>query len=810
VPSFLATTGFDAGSAPEAVAVGDLNGDGIPDLAVADYGGTVSVLLGTGDGSFQAPRIFAAGQIPMGVAVGDFNGDGIPDLAVADNGFRGSGAGVSVLLGNGDGSFQAPTTYITGSSAYAVAVGDFNGGGRLDLAVTDENLAGRVSVLLGNGDGTFQAARNFPTAFTPVPIAVGDFNGDGIPDLAVAGGGAVGVLLGNGDGTFQAPMNYPAGGESSVAVADFNGDGISDLAVGNVSNNTVSVLLGTGDGSFRAAQFYAAGSGPTGVAVGDFNGDGVPDLAVADTTGGVSVLLGTGDGSFRAPRAFTAGSRPTSVAVGDFNGDGTADLAVGDYYGGVSVLLGTGDGSFPTTPSYPAGSIPTSVAAGDFTGDGLLDLAVADYGANEVSVLLGTGDGSFQAPRTFAAGVHPQAVAVGDFNGDGIPDLAVANQGTYPFYTDSSVSVLLGTGDGTFQAARSFAAGIRPYSVAVADFNGDGLPDLAVADYGDSFGDYYGVSVLLGTGDGTFQAARSFAAGLVGPLRSVAAADFNGDGHLDLAVANYGNASISVLLGNGDGSFQAARTFAAGIHPQAVAVGDFNDDGRVDLAVANNDQYLGGVSVLLGNGDGSFQAPRQFAAGSNPNSVTVGDFNGDGIPDLAVTNSGFVRVLLGNGDGSFQTTPASYAAGNVPLSVAVADLNGDGRPDLAVGNWQSNDVSILLNDGVWGGGGAPGAPRSRGSLTRPRTPGIMPDPVRPLPGTTGPLDGGQPPLRPEADPATTGATAAEPIGTPMPAPPVVGAELGAPARPLLDRLFAELQGGWLWDRSPAESGWSDL
>ncbi len=287
----------------------------------------------------------------------------------------------------------------------------------------------------------------------------------------------------------------------------------------------------------------------------------------------------------------------------------------------------------------------------------------------------------------YTVGTNPRSVAAADFNGDGRPDLAVAN--SFNGTGGNSVSILLGTGTGTFGAATNFAVGLGPISVAVGDFNADGRPDLAVANSNSG-----NVSILLGNANGTFAAAVNYAAG-VNPI-SVAVGDFNGDGKPDLAVANFTSNNVSILLGTGTGAFGVRANFAVGTGPLSVAVGDFNGDGRPDLAVANNSS--GNVSILLGTGTGAFAAATNFAVGFGSFSVAVGDFNGDGRPDLAVVTEGGSRmsILPGNADGTLAAA-VNYTVGNNPFSVAVGDFNADGKPDLAVANYDDNNVSVLSN-----------------------------------------------------------------------------------------------------------------
>ena len=339
----------------------------------------------------------------------------------------------------------------------------------------------------------------FTVGTKPMSVAVGDFNGDGKPDLAIANGdGTVTVLLGNGAGGFAAAPGspFPAGsGPSAVAVGDFNGDGKPDLAIADYTGNNVTVLLGDGTGRFTAAPNspFPAGSQPNSVAVGDFNGDGKPDLAIANyNSNNVTVLLGNGAGGFTAAPGspFPAGTQPYSVAVGDFNGDGKPDLAIANVASGnVTVLLGSGTGGFTAAPGSPfdVGPYPESVVVADFNADGKLDIAVAGVGLYQssglnVTVLLGDGAGGFRAVQSgpSATGDSPTALAAGDFNEDGLPDLAVINPET------GTVAVLLGDGTGGFTAGPGspFTAGTQPVSLAAGDFNVDGKPDLVIANYG--------------------------------------------------------------------------------------------------------------------------------------------------------------------------------------------------------------------------------------------------------------------------------------------------------------------------------------
>jgi VCBS repeat-containing protein len=377
---------------------------------------------------------------------------------------------------------------------------------RLAVLVAPTLLAALLLVppALAQTPVSFTGPTNIRTGDGPVSVAAGDFNADQDPDLAVANEFSsfpsnVSVLLGGAGGGFGAATNFPTGDFTfpfSVAVADFNADQDPDLAVASIITGNVSVLLGGAGGGFGAPTDFPAGETPFAVAVGEFNGDNDPDLAVANQSpiaSGVSVLLGGAGGSFGAPTTYPTGAGPSSVAVADFNADQDPDLAVANQDSGtVSVRLGGAGGTFGALNNFPAGVDPTSVVAADFNGDQDPDLAVTDYSLGRVLVLIGGASGTFGAPMqvSSSAGSGPIAAAVGDFNGDQDPDLVIANQ------LAANVSVLVGGANASFSGPNNFKTGVSslpgPSSIAVRDFDGDGKPDLAVANVNDD-----NVSVLL-------------------------------------------------------------------------------------------------------------------------------------------------------------------------------------------------------------------------------------------------------------------------------------------------------------------------
>ena len=433
---------------------------------------------------------------------------------------------------------------------------------------------------------------------------------------------------------------------------------------------------------FGALQTGAAGFGPESVVATDFNGDGITDLAVANYADvSVSVLLGNGDGTFQPPISSLAGNNPSAIGATDLDGDGTMDLVAacaGDNT--VAVLLGNGDGTFRAPVTFPTGTTPSSVAIMDLNGDGLADLAIANFVDNTLSVFIGDGTGSFTPSQTYATGSGPLFVAFGDFNGDGKVDLAVADSDP----SANQVSIYLGHGDGTLGPAVQYATGLGPSWIVAGDFNGDVFTDLATADFGDFYSQQGGdVGVLLGNGNGVFQPAVSYAVGQ--SPESITLADVNGDGVLDLVVA--ASQTVMVLAGSTNGVFQPAVSYAAGTSGASIVAGDFNGDGVADVAVAEyNDSEVG---VLLG-------VPGSCSATISPNMLTL-DGSAQTVTLQITTNS--PSCSWSPSANSAWITAGGTVLGNGALQVQLA-ANNSGAARTAVVTILNQTVSFTQDETV--------------------------------------------------------------------------------------------------------------
>ena len=706
-------------------AQGDLNGDGIVDLVVPGGGGNnVMVLLGNADATFQAPVSADIGAGAAEVAIADFNGDGIQDIAATTT------SGVSIILGEGGGKFGPPQIVPAGTNPQGIVAADFNGDHRLDLAVANSD-SNNVSVFLGQGDGTFTESETIAVGAGPLGIAATDFNGDGHVDLVVSNsaifgsgpnGNTIAILLGTGKGTFDPAVFLPMkGNPEGIAVGDFNKDGRTDLVVALVSTDDVAELLGNGDGTFQAARFINAfpgsgtspgvGIGPANIALADFNGDGNVDLAVVNSlTSTVGVLLGDGTGTFKPTRGIEVGRTPGGILTGDYNHDGKPDFISSNAdASSISVVLGNGDGTFVEAPAFPAGGRPQDMVMADFNNDGVPDLATLSLsidGPQSVSVLLGKPGGGFQPVNTIPIQGSISFLAAADINQDGHVDLLATNAGTTGG-NPGGLIVLLGKGDGTFQPAMNVPVSGKAGAIVVADFNGDGKLDAVISN---SVSSAESLVFLPGDGKGGFGVPSNIIT--FKPLDLVTfllTADFNGDGKPDVAFVDVAiNATLSVKLGNGDGTFGPAKVVTT-VPPTssifAVAIGDFNNDGIADFAVEEG----GVIEMLVGDGKGNFVSKGMFPE-SNLSSfafiaaLVVADFNGDGLLDVAAADGFSDNIVLfpGNGDGTLGALTL-FGGGHTAAALS-ADFSGDGRPDIALATTaptakptSAGEVILLLN-----------------------------------------------------------------------------------------------------------------
>lgn len=764
--TFAAPITFAVGANPVALVVGDFNGDGKPDVAVVSQGSaanpSVTVLLNTstaaGSVSFSSATYNLSNSVPTAIAMGDLDGVNGPDLVVAN----GTAGGVSILLNGGNGTFGAATTVAGGSNTVAVTIADFNIDTHPDIAVADA-ANGNVEIIPNNGGSPLTFGAPVPIslpagAASTVPSAIisGDFDFNGKPDLAVAdsANSRVIILLNNSSGavpTFKAPtINDVELAPVALATGDVRSNGSLDIITANKTSRSVSVLLNSiaTPGTFSVKSNWAMGPDPVGVAVGDIGfidgtNDGRLDIVTANMSGNsVSGLLGVGSGIFYGPRNYKVGQNPVSIFASGIANPGEFDVAVANHNSNnMSLLFNTNTGAFndyftsPVPSTQPTDIGPRGILIGSFHPGGGADVATANDGL--AAIVSATESGNTVTITTSAPGGYAvsqpvviSGVGVAGYNGNFV--LTAVPSATTFQYTDTSTGLAASSGGtatttagnditinsfkngGTFSFSGTFAlpAGtVGPRGVAGGFFSGNGKQDMAVPDF---------------TGDGSGKNVTVFLQGnsnnnmviLQPPVNylahtnatAVTTGDFNGDGNVDIAIANNGSNDVSILPGDGTGAFGAPQSFPVGNKPVAIAVGDFNGDGMPDLAIANNSDNT--VTVLLnttatGSATFMFTSGGPYSVSTNPLEIRAIDVNHDGIMDLVVGSDdpggNGLNVLLGNGkngkgDGTFQAAQ-KFVIGNAPTSVASGDFNADAAPDMAFSNGRGNDVTVVLNEG---------------------------------------------------------------------------------------------------------------
>jgi hypothetical protein len=678
---FLFAPATQTGLAPYNAALADLDGDGDLDAVTADYGdgetSTATVLINRGDGTFLAPVSYSVGDGAVDVKLGDFNGDGRPDMITA-NQMTGQNFGTrsycTVLINNGNGTFGNRHDYDVGFNSYcgAVEIADFDKDGKLDWAAA-AMWDGYIYVYRGLGNGTF-ALRNAIPASEPTGVVAADFNRDGRIDIAFHTVNDLYVMMNNGT-SFGSPVyydNWPAN-VADLAVADFNKDGAPDLV--SVGFQT-TVFVNDGFGAFSSKITFPVAETTTGVITGDFDGDTWIDFAGANYgENSASVYYNDGNLGFHDKRNWGVGFAPNGLAAGDLNADGKLDMLVVNSQMSqdtATVVLNEGDRNFLARREYAIRGYGYGIDIGDLNRDGYLDVATAVYvgNADRVTVFYGTADGSLSAPydvEVFGNNI-PTDVAIGDLNADGWPDLVASI-----FSPGNSIRVWLNRGDGTFNPSASYDAGGNPSGVGIGDLNGDGKADI-VCSNGSS--NDSSVSIFINKGNGTFK--PQIRIGTLSRPSDVVFGDFDRDGDQDFVVTHVGSSSVLLFRNMGSVTF-SLQSFNAGEVQSGGVVSDFNGDGWVDFVTG------GGRLKFLPNIGGNFgpavESPIVAAYVTAADLDRDGLLDGAGTNGV----SSYVNFGPGAGNGTFGFEGTMAAGYNVGKIVA-GDIDHDGFMELLTAN----------------------------------------------------------------------------------------------------------------------------
>jgi hypothetical protein len=700
-----APTQYSAGHPSQDVAVGEFTGDTIPDVVVTNTGNyntgsTVALFPGVGNGTFGTSSTFVVGTGPTGLTAADFNADGRLDLAVANNG-GGNGSSVSILYSNGTNGFNTALTVATQAAPYSLVAGRLDSDALPDLVVGHDQQ--RLSVLRNTGSGfvvdsAYQIQAGNQAGDTGPAVAIADIDQDQDLDVLYSSprtgdgtGGQIAIRRNTGAGSLGpvqlVTMDAYSSGAGSLKVADLNADGRPDLVASSASGRTgdgYRVMLNLGGGSFGPAQLRPGGQHTVAVAIGDVNQDSYPDvLTVDDYSMELTVHRNSGTGQFPTPTLFTAGipSLAGTIDVGDIDHDGDLDIVTSSDVRTtiavpVTVIINNGGGTFaPAVTIAPAG---VQAKIRDLNGDGFPDLVFAggtgSTGYNFYTALyqgLG-GSAGFATPRLWTVGAcAPEDIDAADMDGDGDLDIVTSSG------CSGVVHVSYNQGSATFGQAVAYPAGTSPGALALADFNRDGHPDIAV-------GAAAGISVLLR--DTVTNGFRSpFAFSMASGPFDILATDVNDDGKADLASCNYGSNpgsySMTLRLGNGDGTFGPVQLLPAAYSPDlanvsGITCGDIDNDFDLDLMVSNN--ATNDMSIYLNQGNGVFSAALRAGLYYGARSPLFADFNNDGHCEVAALVSlppgGFqsALVVLQGTNSGFRTGNAATVLGTTAAAQAAA------------------------------------------------------------------------------------------------------------------------------------------
>jgi hypothetical protein len=663
-------------SANGEAASADLNNDGKMDLVVRQYtGGGVYSLLGNGNGTFSvAASTTGFDDLGINVELADVTGDGKLDLITQGWSAVTNRFSIFLAAGNGNGTFGAAVTALT-NAAYDlknIQVADVNNDNKIDLIAGDQ-WAQRLYVSLGNNNGTFAAAVSYSTAGWNATInEIADINADGSLDLMFVSN-AFGtitnqVMLGNGNGSFKAATGF-ATGIRDLSASDIDGDAILDLVgAGANGGGFLTIMKGNGNGTFSTSTTAAISTATSGLSLIDSNQDGVKDL-VTNNLNGFDVYLGKTSGAGFRPETRINSLNGSALMVADLDNDTKTD--------DIAQLVYDNSGTFATGISVSSTQIVSETTVADFNGDGVEDYAATNRVANTVSLFLGLGGGTYGSVITISGLSSPQGISSADLNNDGKMDIFVGGN-------SGSVVSLLGNGNGTFASATAIGTTTSTSRVTQADVNGDGFLDVMTNDSG---GGTSSVKLFLSNGNGTFKAAATAVASSTAFFEAVELKDVNNDGKMDFIAGDYNTGNVYVGLGNGNGTFATAATFGTGVIGAArladLDAADINNDGAMDIVGV--DYSANTVSVLLGNGNGTFKTRVSYASIGDVRDIDLADVTGDGVVDIVGGSIDALKVGIwtGTGNGTFSAVQ-SMAAGGQAWRVTLSDTNNDGTKDFIV------------------------------------------------------------------------------------------------------------------------------